>query len=184
MLLIKYDGKTNVCDVIKHFSWCSMNGQGGNNEDGWYYIEQNRLKYTRELPSSPHVVYNSSNVTAWDSYRISTLPIEIRTLCHKYISGDRFPTTSVLGMCCWDRTTEGDDFWSLVSNNQFHKAFDYLAKHNILTNTKTNDHETRLQKETSSCSRGAEPKGCIISCKKSCATVTSGHLEYRGGIRG
>jgi hypothetical protein len=86
-------------------------------------------------------------------------------------------------MATWSETDEGADFWSSVECNHFYKAFEYLANHNLLTD-KTKDHETKLQDKTSSSRTGAEPKGSIISCKKSIVTVASGHLEYRGGIRG
>lgn len=185
MLLIKYDGKTNVCDAIKHFSGVSRIGNNGDNGEGYYYIDDdNKLRYIKQPPNVPYYLYASTAVSKWNSSPLSDLPVEIRQLARKYVQSDEeLKQKSVMSMTAWDKTDEGADFWVAVEHHQFHKAFKYLANHNSLTN-KTKDHEIKLQDKTSSSRTGAEPKGSIISCKKSVATIASGHLEYRGGIRG
>lgn len=184
MLLIKYDGITNVRDAVKHFNFIHIDEVVGDNDQGYYYIDRsNQLKYLREEPDIPYYLYQSTAIKSWTGKCISSLPTEIKLLAEKYVPVSK-RNEPVIATIDWSSSEEGLDFWNNVDKNAFHKVFEYLAKNKSLTNTKTNDHETRLQKETSSCSRGAEPKGCIISCKKSCATVTSGYLEYRGGIRG
>ena len=184
MLLIKYDGKTNVCDAVMHFANIDTTDVAGVTTKGYYYINENNcLKYLKEAPNTPYYLYLSTQIKSWTGTCINSLPTEIKSLAEKYVSESN-RDRSVISTIDWSSTTEGLDFWSNVDKNAFHKVFEYLAKNKSLINKETNDHETRLQEETSSCSRGTEPKGCIISCKKSFATVTSGYLEYRGGIRG
>jgi hypothetical protein len=185
MLLIKYDGITNVCDAIKHFSCVNRTTNSGDNGEGYYYIDDDdKLRYTKQPPSVPYYLYTSTAVSKWNSKPLSNLPIEIRQLARKYVHSDNdMMQQSVMSMAAWDETDEGADFWVSVENYQFHKAFKYLANHNLLTD-KTKDHETKLQDKTSSSRTGAEPKGSVISCKKSIATIASGHLEYGRGIRG
>lgn len=184
MLLIKYDGITNVRDAVKHFNSIYIDDVTGNNTKGYYYVDRsNQLKYLREEPDIPYYLYSSTVIKGWTEKRINSLPAEIRLLAEKYVPVSE-RNGSVITTIDWSRTEEGLDFWSSVDKNEFHKVFEYLAKNKLLINKETKDHETRLQEETSSCSRGAEPKGCIISCKKSVATIASGHLEYGRSIRG
>lgn len=185
MLLIKYDGKTNVYAAVRHFGVVDCGCNIGNTEQGFYYLDdQSKLRYTKILPDVPYYIYNSTQVSKWNSNLLSNLPVEIRQLARKYVhSEEALKQTSVMGMTSWSETDEGSDFWVAVERNQFHKAFKYLANHNLLTD-KTKDHEIKLQDKTSSSRTGAEPKGSIISCKKSIATIASGHLEYGRGIRG
>jgi hypothetical protein len=186
MLLIKYDGKTNVCAAIKHFGVVDCNCNVGNDEVGYYYLDdQSKLRYTKTLPDVPYYIYDSTQVSKWNSNLLINLPIEIRQLARKYVqSYEGLKQKSVIQMAAWTETDEGLDFWVEVERNQFHKAFKYLANHKNLLINKTKDHEIKLQDKTSSSRAGAEPKGSIISCKKSIATIASGHLEYGGGIRG
>lgn len=186
MLLIKYDGITSVGDAIKNFYNVSSGGNLGTVEEGYYYIEDNILRYRKSLPNTPYYLYTSTQVSKWNSNILINLPSEIKLLARKYVTYDEeMKRRSVAGMATWSKTSEGADFWANVSTLQFHKAFEYLANHqNLLTNIKTKDHETKLQDKTSSSRAGTEPKGSIISCKKSIATITSGHLEYGRGIRG
>lgn len=186
MLLIKYDGITNVCDAIKHFSCVNRINISGDTREGYYYIDNdNKLRYIKQLPDVSHYIYASTVVSKWNSKPLSDLPVEIRQLARKYVHSDEEMTqTSVLCMATWSETNEGADFWASVERNEFHKAFEYLANHKNLLINKTKDHEIKLQDKTSSSRTGAEPKGSIISCKKSFATIASGHLEYGRGIRG
>lgn len=184
MLLIKYDGITNVCKAVKHFNNVDCGVNSGDNDEGYYYIDRNKLRYTNTKPDTPYYLYTSTQVSKWNSNPLSDLPVEIQQLARKYVASDEeMQYKSVLNMRTWTETVEGSDFWVEVERNQFHTAFNYLSKKHLLIN-KTKDHETKLQDKTSSSRAGAEPKGSIISCKKSFATITSGHLEYRGGIRG
>lgn len=187
MLLIKYDGKTNVCDAIGYFGNVKYNCELGNAEEGYYYIDDDdKLRYIKTKPDTPYYMYTSTSVSKWRSHPLSELPVEIRRLARKYVHSDEeMQYKSVLNMRTWTETAEGLDFWVEVERNQFHTAFKYLANHtNLLTDIKTKDHETKLQDKTSSSRAGTEPKGSIISCKKSFATIASGHLEYGRGIRG
>lgn len=186
MLLIRYDGKTNVCDAIRHFSGIDCISNSGDNGEGYYYIDDyNKLRYIKQLPNVPYYLYTSTAVSKWRSNPLRDLPAEIRQLARKYVASDEDMTqTSVLCMATWSETDEGSDFWLDVESHRFHKAFKYLANHKNLLTDKTKDHETKLQDKTSSSRAGAEPKGSVISCKKSFATIASGHLEYGRGIRG
>lgn len=186
MLLIKYDGKTNVCDAVRHFGIVDCGCNIGNTETGYYYLDdQSKLRYTKTAPDVPYYVYNSTQVSKWSSNPLSNLPVEIRQLARKYVQSDEeLKQKSVMYMATWTETDEGSDFWVAVERHQFHKAFKYLSNHTNLLINKTKDHETKLQDKTSSSRAGAEPKGSIISCKKSFATIASGHLEYGRGIRG
>ena len=187
MLLIRYDGITNVCDAVKHFYIVNCNSNLGNNKEGYYYIDdKDNLCYTKTTPKTPYYLYTSTQVSNWRSDPLSELPAEIQQLARKYVVSDEaMKRVSVMSMASWSTTDEDADFWIDVNRCQFHKAFKYLAnRKNLLTDIKTKDHETKLQDKTSSSRTGAEPKGSIISCKKSIATIASGHLEYGRGIRG
>lgn len=187
MLLIKYDGITNVCDAIKHFRDVQTKMSLGTSRSGYYFIDDcNILKWSVILPDQPCYIYTSTQVSKWDTDSLIKLPIEIQVLARKYVSSDEdMKDKSVLSMTTWHKTNEGTDFWMDVSKHRFHKAFEYLATQKILsTNINTKENETKLQDKTSSSRTGAEPQGSIISCKKSIVTVTSGYLEYGRSIRG
>jgi hypothetical protein len=144
------------------------------------------LKWSVILPTQPYYIYTSTQVSKWDNDYLINLPIEIQALARKYVRSDEdMKHTSVICMATRHNTEEGMDFWMNVDRHKFHKAFEYLATQKILsTNINTKENETKLQDKTSSSGAGTEPKGSIISCKKSIATVTSGHLEYGRSIRG
>lgn len=174
MLLIKYDRKTNVKHAIN--TWhIDTNGNLGRGFSGFYFIQDDKLKYnSRLLPNKQDVIYNSSDVAKWNASDIQSLPKEIFNEVIK-----RSPprcTSGILSSCfVFAEQPEGYNFWNAINNNEFYKFYD---------NEIINNYETKLQDKNSSIIRGEEPKRNIICGKKSCASITSGSIEYGRISRG
>lgn len=179
MLLIKYDGITNVKDAIKYWG-VDPNYVADQTLSGFYYIEGDILKFSNEIKNlEKHIIYASSVVAKWTSYDVFSLPIEIFEVickrCKKKLSG----CTTLISCFIFSEQPEGFGFWTNIHLNKFHKFYEEYNNINTIIN-----YETKLQDKNSSIIRGEEPKRSIICGKKGCASITSGSIKYGRISRG
>lgn len=174
MLLIKYDGITNINDAIKTWN-VSYVGIVGCAYTGFYFIQDDIVRYgSKLLPNNQDVVYKSSEVAKWNCLDIQSLPKEIFNEVRKRST---IPDVggSLVSQFIFGQQPEGHDFWNSINHNKFYKFYD---------NKIINNHETKLQDQNSSVIRGEKPKRNIICGKKSRTSITSGSVEYGRISRG
>lgn len=180
MLLIKYDGITNVLDAISKWK-IDCSNLAGNSIAGLYFVKNDKLEFTVKYNFSHlnHIIYKSSEVANWNSRNILSLPKEILDEVKKrntsYNLEDNLPLERYF---TFSIQPEGFSFWDTIAKNKFYKFFE---TYNI---SKIENDEIKLSNKESSIIRGAEPKGRIVRDKKGLVSIASGFIEYGRISRG